>query len=39
MDIKKLADFSTELCAEGAVLLNNDGIMLPVRDEIISVFG
>ena len=39
MDIKKLADFSTELCAEGTVLLKNDGNMLPVRDEKISVFG
>ena len=39
MDIKKLADFSTKLCAEGTVLLKNDGNMLPVRDEKISVFG
>lgn len=39
MDIAGLADFSRRVCAEGAVLLKNEGDMLPLRDAKINVFG
>lgn len=39
MDILGLADFSRRLCAEGTVLLKNDGDMLPLRNQKVNVFG
>lgn len=39
MDIAGLADFSRRICAEGTVLLKNDGDMLPLRDQKVNVFG
>lgn len=40
MPVKEVASLAKEVACEGAVLLKNDGNVLPVlKDEVVSVFG